>query len=811
MSSDDIIHIRVKSNRSGKETKFKIKKSTELKKVFKAYAVQCCNTIEISSLKFFFNDTLVSETDTAQSLQLKEDDQIDCHNMDKGITINVTRSYDRCITRWTTVFKVNQYTKMRKVFMAYAERQGIEMNALHFSFNGTRIYTTDTIQSLQIKEDDSIECCLDPRIEIFMMELCDLCESDKLFSLDALQTKLNQLPGDLPAPPTAEFSGSEYDYFPRACMNKNVTYEIIRCLLDIYPNSAAVRSNDINNNAFPLHMACSNESCPDSIIKLLMEENPEALGSFCHTIGIWPYDYDPTTHSTGFLPLHYYLTRRKNVNIDTVKMLVEAYPEALVDMAPIHVALSNPHINSMHDVIMYLFDQAGPSRIQGTTILHFVCGLKRVDLDVVKLILNTSPDLVWQRLRRMLPIHILCDYNNEMEEDVSIGILYCLLNVDPTLLGERDRYGQLPIHLAIGVKTFGFCKQLISAYPESLRVESDDGFLPIHDACKVADVDLVRYLLEIDPESMHIPDSEGYFPIHYAAQERRADITELLLCYNPSTVLKESMDGKSWLPLHFACFLGSLSVVKALFDAYPEAIMVFDDNGKTPLDLALEAERSEKYGSSTVVQFFKDQLKYVQQEENVTLPSNWMQRGDWNLAKRMKGLVNFSRRTESLHQALYNNATLGVVKLILHGNLDTLLVEDHKGVMPLYIACEFSSVEVVKFLIEQLEGGTLLNNIRPEINSALHFACRVLIEQLEGDTLFNNIGPEKNSALHFACRGGNYKTINYLLDKQAAVASARNSDQKLPIHLLCESGSDDDESVAYVETIWRILLANPEL
>jgi len=199
MSSDEKIIIRVKTS-LGEEMRFKIKKSIKLRKVFKASARYCNPTyIEISSLKFFFNDKRILETDTAQSLQLKEDDQIDCYNMDKGITIKVTRSYDRCMNRWTTCFKVNQYTKMRKVFMAYAERHGIEMNTLHFSFNGTRIYTTDTIQSLQIKEDDSIECCLDPRIEIFMTELCDLCKSyDSFFHWMPCKRNSINFPGTFP-------------------------------------------------------------------------------------------------------------------------------------------------------------------------------------------------------------------------------------------------------------------------------------------------------------------------------------------------------------------------------------------------------------------------------------------------------------------------------------------------------------------------------------------------------------------------------------------------------------------------------------
>ena len=111
----------------------------------------------------------------------------------------------------------------------------------------------------------------------------------------------------------------------------------------------------------------------------------------------------------------------------------------------------------------------------------------------------------------------------------------------------------------------------------------------------------------------------------------------------------------------------------------------------------------------------------------------------------MKYISNKSA-ARSLHRALYNNATLGVIKLLVDGSSDTLQVANSQGLLPIHIACEFSSIKVV----------------------------------------------------------------NYLLDKQIAVLSARNSDQKLPIHLLCESGGED-ESVAYVETIYRMLLANPEL
>ena len=39
-----------------------------------------------------------------------------------------------------------------------------------------------------------------------------------------------------------------------------------------------------------------------------------------------------------------------------------------------------------------------------------------------------------------------------------------------------------------------------------------------------------------------------------------------------------------------------------------------------------------------------------------------------------------------------------------------------------------------------------------------------------------------------------------------------NAQNELPIHLLCEAGKDkvDCESSEYIETIWQMLLANPE-
>ena len=47
-----------------------------------------------------------------------------------------------------------------------------------------------------------------------------------------------------------------------------------------------------------------------------------------------------------------------------------------------------------------------------------------------------------------------------------------------------------------------------------------------------------------------------------------------------------------------------------------------------------------------------------------------------------------------LHQALFDNASLGAIMLLVKGNTTALRVIDKKLSSPLHIACEFSSTEV---------------------------------------------------------------------------------------------------------------------
>ena len=133
-----------------------------------------------------------------------------------------------------------------------------------------------------------------------------------------------------------------------------------------------------------------------------------------------------------------------------------------------------------------------------------------------------------------------------------------------------------------------------------------------------------------------------------------------------------------------------------------------------------------------------------------------------------------------------NTCSLGSIKLLVNALRGIKSNVDSCGLLPLHIACELRSVKIVKFLME------------------------------EYDHVSSCCDSNKDSIVHYACRGANLNVIKYLLKSHAALVSSVTMDanNKLPIHLLCEAGKEgkvDCDSPEYIETIWLMLLANPEV
>ena len=722
-------------------------------------------------------------------------------------------------------------------------------------------------------------------------ELEELCTSDKL-SIDELQKKLNQYKSLI-------INNADQHHnsvlFHQACMNKNVTLDIIQELLIYFPNavktlgafsSPGIVDNDEESKAYPLHFCTYNPNCPSEVIQLLIEKYPAALTKTCFVNhGVEFGDIDAEDCIKG-LPLHYYLSR-KNIDINTVQMMVNAFSQALqntdngMKYSPLHIAISNPYIR-VHEHIPYLLTRTESSVIRhvdswGRTILHIACSNKGVGLEVVERLCNMSPESITSSDDfGDIPLHALCQ-NQKIDEMASLEILRFMLSMHPDL----PRYvsdGHLPIHHAVHCKSTSFCKELIDACPATLRAEACSTRLPLHSACEYGKrydtVDTIRYMLELYPESIqariwqsrqgHIFSGDGYLPIHCAAARGRKETIEFLLSLDPDAASKKVLyyqqhpgpgvsisakDSEGALPLHIAIFeRGSLDSIQALYDDYPEALFVQTRQGDTPLDMLTKRHRTRTTNDAVIGKFLRSQLEYAQMAKDIEALSTIDENG-WL----------------PLHQALKGDASLGSIKLLLKGNPSAFVV-DNKGASPLHIACELSSLNVVEYLMDLYEQGSdtktkmMLccancgkgeegaNSLKvctackmvKYCNVACQKAhrpqhkkeCKKRAAELRVESLFklpkpkeeldiyNHCDTNKDTILHYACRGGNLDIVQYLLTSHVSlVASAsvnENVNNELPFHLLCQAGGEDkvDKAILeleHIETIWLMLLVNPEV
>ncbi|KAL3768387.1 hypothetical protein ACHAWO_010619 [Cyclotella atomus] len=60
-----------------------------------------------------------------------------------------------------TFFKIKKTTKMTKVFANYASRKGVQPDSIRFLLDGERIPNDATPESLDLEDQDQIDCMLE--------------------------------------------------------------------------------------------------------------------------------------------------------------------------------------------------------------------------------------------------------------------------------------------------------------------------------------------------------------------------------------------------------------------------------------------------------------------------------------------------------------------------------------------------------------------------------------------------------------------------------------------------------------------------
>lgn len=338
-----------------------------------------------------------------------------------NITIRVVNSINHEVS-----FKVKyQTTEMKKVFKAYAQRYGVKDYKLlrFFKSNGERISETDTPESIHVQDGDTINCSTPS--DTLLAKLYKLCQSNNL-SLNALQQEVD-LRGPCAIREACEECAYLYMFFNKACRNENITLEIINYLLGTFPKAA-------------------------SFYLPLGEDT----------------DYELDTNP----PLYLYLELNDTVDLEIVKVLYDAYPEAI----------------EMKDY----YENAKLKHKSNESLIHFMSSQRGYDLQA----------------KDTAHMHTL----HRNGDNVRLPFHYALIEGAP----------------------LGAITLLYEGNPSAIRVVDNELAFPLHLACEYSSVEVVKFLLSLDSFPANQVDASKYSILHYACRGCNLGVIKYLLTSHAS-------------------------------------------------------------------------------------------------------------------------------------------------------------------------------------------------------------------------------------------------------------------------------------
>lgn len=149
---------------------------------------------------------------------------------------------------------------------------------------------------------------------------------------------------------------------------------------------------------------------------------------------------------------------------------------------------------------------------------------------------------------------------------------------------------------------------LVEAAQDTVPWTDSHGWLPLHHACaNGASPEVLKILVDAYPAGKVTQDKQNRTPLHFYAT-RNSDnpaamaINAELLSDTGAAALT---DRSGMLPIHYACAYGTHPVVlKVLGKAFPASLVAKENNGRTPMHLAMvNAHRDE---SPNVIRFLLD-------------------------------------------------------------------------------------------------------------------------------------------------------------------------------------------------------------
>jgi ankyrin len=307
-------------------------------------------------------------------------------------------------------------------------------------------------------------------------------------------------------------------------------------------------------------------------------------------------------------------------------------------------------------------------------------------------------------------------------------------------------------------------------------------------AVQSQDLQTLQSLLTTQSQSLHVESSDLDEPLFHSIKQGDTNITHCLLSCGKANI-KSTDTTKGLTPLHYACQLGDLDMVKLLL-ASGASYAFLDNLQNTGLHYAAEHGHCHivchllKNGAKN--DYSKN--KYLETPLHVACKLGKAEVVQCLLAAGGSVNILTSRKETPLHLAAQSGNT-SLVKLLLEcGALPNKL--NSKGKSALSIAVEFQLVETVQVLLQ--------NGADPAISdkSALHVAATLngidqpeLISKITSLLLDYGADPNQRlagtgfSPLHGAAQSGNVGIVRVLLDRVDNIDCRGYSSKSTPLAL----------------------------
>ncbi|KAJ6956202.1 hypothetical protein NC652_007333 [Populus alba x Populus x berolinensis] len=173
--NDQSAHINLKvKGQDGNEVFFRIKRSTQLKKLMNAYCDR--QSVEINSIAFLFDGRRLRGEQTPDELDMEDGDEIDAmlHQTGGAVKTSQPQEEDKKPNDQSAhinlkvkgqdgnevFFRIKRSTQLKKLMNAYCDRQSVEFNSIAFLFDGRRLRGEQTPDELEMEDGDEIDAML---------------------------------------------------------------------------------------------------------------------------------------------------------------------------------------------------------------------------------------------------------------------------------------------------------------------------------------------------------------------------------------------------------------------------------------------------------------------------------------------------------------------------------------------------------------------------------------------------------------------------------------------------------------------------